>query len=499
MEKERKFIGFDLGAESGRCVVGVLTNQKLTLNEVYRFTTHNIQYQNGFYWDILAIFQEMIEGLRRAKKAFGSHFDGIGIDTWGVDYVLIDSDERILGYPHHYRDNRTDMIMEESFKIIPKEKIYNSTGIQFAQFNTLFQLLAEKKNKLNLLNHTDKMLLMPDFLSFLLTGKMKAEYTIASTTNLIDPNTKNWHWGLIDAFELPRNIFPEVVEPGTFLSPLLESISEKVGLDSDIPVYCSSSHDTASAVVSIPSTGNEWAFISSGTWSLMGIELKNPILTKEAMLCNFTNEGGAENTIRFLKNIIGLWPLQECRRFWLEKGIEYSYQQLTDLALEVNNSNAWIDLSDSSFLKPGDMPNKVINYLKETNQTVKDDVGFIIRVILESLAFSYKSTITQIEKITGKRIDLLHAVGGGIQNELLTQLTADAIGRPVIAGPIEGAIIGNIGTVAIASGAANNIAEWRKIVANSFEMKKFEPANSNYFHQNKNTYRAILKGGENIL
>ena len=263
MVKERKFIGFDLGAESGRCVVGVLKDQNLELHEVYRFTTHNIQYQNGFYWDILAIFQELVEGLRRAKKKFSSQFDGIGIDTWGVDYVLIDSDERILGYPHHYRDSRTDTIMEEAFKIVSKENIYSNTGIQFAKFNTLFQLLAEKKNRLNLLNCSDKILLMPDFLNFLLTGEKKAEYTIASTSNLLDPHTKNWQWNLIDAFNLPRNIFPEIVQPGTFLAPLLLSISDKVGLDKNIPVYSSAGHDTASAVISIPSKGSDWAFLSS--------------------------------------------------------------------------------------------------------------------------------------------------------------------------------------------------------------------------------------------
>ena len=493
MEKERKFIGFDLGAESGRCVVGVFKDQNLELHEVYRFTTHNIQYQNGFYWDILAIFQELVEGLRRAKKKFSSQFDGIGIDTWGVDYVLIDSDERILGYPYHYRDSRTDTIMEEAFKIVSKENIYSNTGIQFAQFNTLFQLLAEKKNRLNLLNCSDRMLLMPDFLNFLLTGEKKAEYTIASTSNLLDPHTKNWQWNLIDALNLPRNIFPEIVQPGTFLAPLLDSISDKVGLDKNIPVYASAGHDTASAVVSIPSKGSDWAFLSSGTWSLMGVELEKPILTSEAMNYNFTNEGGVGNTIRFLKNIIGLWPIQECKRFWAEEGTEFTYQQLSDLAQLTENTNAWIDLDDPRFLKTGNMPNKVVNYLKETNQTVKNEIGFIIRVILESLAYSYKSTIDQIEKVTGKKIVVLNAVGGGIQNELLMQLTADAIGRPIIAGPIEGAIIGNIGTIAIASGTVSNLSEWRSIVENSFDVKKYYPTNTNYFKQNEKAYRGILK------
>jgi rhamnulokinase len=496
MKKEMKFVGFDLGAESGRCVVAVLNEEKVILNEVHRFTTHNIKYQNGFHWDVLAIYQELIEGLRKAKKEFGSHYDGIGIDTWGVDYALIDSDERILGYPYHYRDDRTDAMMEEAFKIVPQEELYRQAGIQFAQFNTLFQLLAEKNTKLNLLRHADKMLMMPDFLNFLLTGKKKAEFTIASTTSLIDPRTRNWHWGLIDSFDIPQYIFPEVIEPGTFLGPLLESISTKVGLDPNIPVYASAGHDTASAVVSVPAKEKGWAFLSSGTWSLMGVETNEPILTHEAMRYNFTNEGGVEKTTRFLKNIIGLWPVQECRRYWSEHGKEFSYQQLADLAQKEKNVNAWVDLNDPRFLKAGEMPNKVLAFLKETNQTGIDDVGFIMRVILESLAYCYRSTIKQIEEVTGNKIEVLHAVGGGIQNEFLTHLTADVIGRPVIAGPIEGTIIGNIGVVAIASGAVKNLSDWRAIVSRSFDVKKYHPVDANYFQQNEKTYLSILKNKE---
>jgi len=499
MKTEMKFIGFDLGAESGRCVVALLNEENVVLHEVHRFSTHNVRYQNGFHWDVLAIYQELIEGLRKAKKEFGRNYDGIGIDTWGVDYALIDSDERLLGYPYHYRDDRTDTIMEEAFKVVPQEVIYKQVGIQFAQFNTLFQLLAEKKTKLNLLKYADKMLLMPDLLNFFLTGKRKAEYTIASTTSLIDPTTRDWHWGLLSSFNIPTQIFPEVVEPGTFLGPLLESISLKLGLDLNIPVFASAGHDTASAVVSVPAKGNSWAFLSSGTWSLMGVETDKPILTQDAMRYNFTNEGGVENTTRFLKNIIGLWPIQECKRYWSEQGKELTYQQLADLAQEENSVNAWVDLNDSKFLKAGEMPNKVLKYLKETDQHYKDNVGFIIRVILESLAYSYKVTLKQIEEVTEEKIEILHTVGGGIQNELLSQLTADAIGRPVIAGPIEGTVIGNIGVVAIASGAVKTLSDWRNIVSQSFGTKKYLPINTNYFQQNEKAYQSILKYKEQIL
>lgn len=492
-EEQKKYIGFDLGAESGRCVVSVIEKGKITLHEVHRFTTHNVQYEGGFHWDILAIYKELITGLTNAQKKFGGSFQGIGIDTWGVDYVLIDSGGRILGYPHHYRDDRTDDMMEQAFKIVRKEEIYNKAGIQFAQYNTLYQLLAEKKCSLNLLNIADKFLLMPDFLSFLLSGKKTAEFTNSSTTSLVDPITRNWHWELIDKFDLPRNIFPEIVEPGTISGTLLPSIANKTGLNQNIPVIASASHDTASAVISVPAAdGSNWAFLSCGTWSLMGIELKKPLLNKQAMQANFTNEGGYENTTRFLKNIIGLWPIQECRRYWLEKSEEYSYAELARLALENGPSRAWVDLNDPRFLKAGAMPEKILAYLTETNQPAKTDAGFIIRVVLESLAFSYKNTIEEIEAITGVKINTLHAVGGGIQNELLIQLTADALGINILAGPTEGTIIGNIGVLAIATGEVPDLSAWRKMVAGSFELKQYMPQNSAYFNENEMNYKKIL-------
>jgi len=488
-----KFIGFDLGAESGRCVVSVLSNNKITLHEVHRFTTHNVQYEGGFYWDILAIYKELITGLTNACRQFGNSFNGIGIDTWGVDSVLIDPDGRILGYPYHYRDDRTDGMMEQAFKIVPKEEIYKKVGIQFAQFNTLYQLLSENKRSLNMVNLADKMLLIPDFLSFLLSGKKIAEFTNASTTSLVDPYTRNWDWELIDKFNLPRNIFPEIVEPGTILGPLLPSIASKTGLDKGIPVIASASHDTASAVISAPASGDSWAFLSCGTWSLMGVELKQPRLTSQAMEANFTNEGGYENTTRFLKNIIGLWPIQECRRYWLEKSGEYSYAELASLALKNGEAGAWVDLDDPRFLKAGEMPEKIIAYLQETGQVAKNEPGYIIRVILESLAFSYKNTIKEIEAVTGLKITKLHAVGGGIQNELLIQLTADAVGIDVFAGPVEGTIIGNTGVMAIASGKISDLSAWRKVVADSFGLKAYRPEGKSYFDGNEIKYKSILR------
>jgi rhamnulokinase len=490
---EKKFIGFDLGAESGRCVVALLKDQKVTLNEVHRFTTHSIRYEGGFHWDILSIYEEIIEGLKKAQKTFGKDFNGIGVDTWGVDYVLIDSQGRIAGYPYHYRDDRTDKMMDKAFKIIGKEYMYRKAGIQFAQYNTLFQLLAEKKRKQSFLDFSDKMLLMPDFINYMLSGQKKAEFSIASTTGLVDSTKREWSRQLIKKFGFPKKIFPEIVEPGTKLGTLLPSIAKATGLSPDIPVIAVAGHDTASAVASIPVSGANWAFLSSGTWSPMGIELNHPLLTKQAMKFNFTNEGGVEGTTRLLKNKTGLWPIQECRRNWFSKGKEFSYQELSCAAKDEGFVKSWVDLNNPMFLKAGDMPEKIIAFLNETNQVAKSTPGFITAVILESLAFSYRNVIKEIEEISGNKISRLHAVGGGIQNEQLTRLTADATECTVFAGPIEGTITGNIGVQAIAMGEVKNIKEWRKIVANSFEIKKYEPINSAYFKENDRKFNNLLQ------
>ena len=491
MIKEKKNIGFDLGAESGRCVVSIFANEKVTLHEVHRFNTHRVKIEKGFHWNILEIYNEILQGLMNAQKSFGYHFDGIGIDTWGVDYVLLDKEDRVIGFPYHYRDDRTDNIMEEAYKVVSKSNIYNKVGIQSAQFNTLFQLFAEKKQKSNFLNIADKMLLIPDYLNFLISGNKKAEYTIASTTSLVNPKTRDWYWELIDAYGFPRKIFPEIIEPGTFLGNLLPSVAEEVGLCNDIPVFAISGHDTASAVVSVPASGSNWAFLSSGTWSLMGLELNNPMINNDSMHLNFTNEGGIEKTIRFIKNIIGLWPLQESIRYWFEKSQEYSYAQLTKLAKENGFSGSWIDLDDSRFFKVGMMPEKILSYLDETGQTLNSGAGFITQVILESLVFSYRKTIKEIENITGRRIKNLYAIGGGIQNEYLMQLTADAIGRTVIAGPVEGTIVGNIGVQLMASGIVSNLKTWRKIVDASFDLKVYEPVDTEYFDVNEKEFDRI--------
>ncbi|HTS00014.1 MAG TPA: rhamnulokinase family protein [Bacteroidota bacterium] len=495
MSNGTRFIGFDIGAESGRCIVASLTGGRIALEEVHRFATHSVRSGDSLHWDILAIAGEITEGLARAAKAFGPAFRGIGIDTWGVDYVLVDPAGRVLGYPYHYRDGRTDGIMAEAFAVVPKEELYRTTGIQFLQFNTLFQLFAEQKQAFNLLSAAGSMLLMPDYLNFLLSGRRAAEYSIASTTGLIDPGTRNWSWNLIGKFGYPRRIFPAITEPGTHLGPVLPQIAARTGIDPGTPVIATACHDTASAVASVPAgEGMDWAYLSSGTWSLMGIEIPRPMLTDEAMKCNFTNEGGVGGTTRFLKNILGLWPVQECRRHWLERGEEMSYAQIAGLASAEGPAGAWVDLDDPRFLKPGDMPLKIASYLRETGQAVNDRPGFIVRVIIESLAYTYRSTIRQLEHVSGMKLRTLHAVGGGIQNELLMQCTADATGIPVIAGPVEGTIAGNIGVMAMAAGEAASLAEWRAIVRASFGLKTYLPTGASYYESNEPAFRTTQRG-----
>lgn len=499
MEKERRFIAFDLGAESGRCIVALLRDQKVEIHEVHRFMTHSVRQRNELHWDVSAIYEDVLTGLTNAGKSFGAAFDGIGVDTWGVDYVLLDGEGVILNYPYHYRDDRTDRIVEQAFRIVPKEKIYGMTGIQFAQFNTLFQLLAEKKNKRNSLRSAKTMLLIPDFLNYMLTGVKRAEFSIASTTSLADPNTRDWSWELIEAFGFPRTIFPTMVEPGTILGTLLPSVANKTGLHRNIPVIATTGHDTASAVVSVPASREQWSYLSSGTWSLIGIEVDKPILTSEAMKYNFTNEGGFQRTTRLLKNIIGLWPVQESRKFWKEDSKEYSYADLASKAAQNGYASSWVNLDDQSFLKDGNMPEMIVEHLRRTGQQHKSEIGFITRVILESLAFSYRNAIRELETVSGKRIDVLHAVGGGIQNDLLTQLTADAIGRPVIAGPVEGTAIGNVGVQAIAVGEVPNLQRWREIVASSVDLKIYQPKDAAYFDEMEERYNEVTASKKHPL
>ena len=493
MASTKRFIAFDLGAESGRCVVGELNRRHLWLHEVHRFTTPSVECLGHIYWNVLGIYQELEKGLTNAVSEFGDTFDGVSIDTWGVDYVLLDPDGRLLGYPYNYRDSRTDHMMQTAAEILPREEIYHHTGIQFMQFNTVFQFVAERQQQLNLLEIADRYLPIPNYLLFLLSGEMKAEYTHASTSQMCNPRTRDWSWELIEVFGFPSAIFPEMVEPGTQIGTIRSSLAEKTGISADTPVLATATHDTAAAVVSMPAPTDHWAYLSSGTWSLMGVELEEPLITDKSLEYNYTNEGGAEGTTRFLKNIMGLWPLQEAKRHWTDQEKEYSYDELQSLAAETDPVEAWVDVNDNRFLKPGNMPEKIIAYLEETGQNYREEDDWIVRCILESLAFKYRQTVQELEELTGHPIQRLHAVGGGIQNELLNQFTADAIGRPVIAGPVEGTAAGNIGVQATGSGAIENLAEFREVVAHSFPTKTYHPRNAEYWERHEEKILPLLQ------
>lgn len=492
IKNPKSYIAFDLGAESGRCMVGQFGGGRLALHEVHRFPTHHGRLGERLLWDILAIFGEVKTGLREAARRFGPSFAGISVDTWGVDYVLLDADGRLLGYPHHYRDSRTDGVMEATWETVPREAIYRQTGIQFMPFNTLYQLRAEQQQSLDLLTMADKLLLMPDYLLYLLCGVRRAEYSIASTTQLTDPHQRNWAWDLMDQLGLPRTLFPAMIEPGIPLGVLLPELAEEVGLDTTIPVIAGAGHDTAAAVAAVPALENDWAYLSSGSWSLMGVERDEPLINDATLGGNFTNEGGVAGTIRFLKNIAGLWLVQACRRVWAAQGQDLEYADLARLAAEQPPTHAWVDPDDPRFLQPGDMPGRVRAFLQETGQAYQEDIGWVVRCVLESLAFKYRHVFKQLERLTGRRLERLHAVGGGIQNTVLCQMTADAIGKTVIAGPVEGTVIGNLGMQAIATGHLDGLHALRELVARSFAVQTYQPNNTAYWDEHEAAFQALV-------
>ena len=473
--KTLHLLGFDFGASSGRAMLGTYDGTTLQLEEIHRFPNDPVMLNGRFVWDVQRLFFEMKAALLKATKA-GIKLDGIGIDTWGVDYGLLDGNGRLLGVPTHYRDSRTDGMMEEAFKTVPKEKIFEETGLAFMQFNTLYQLLAMKKENDPTLDMASTMLFMPDLLAYFLTGEKATEYTIASTSQLIAPPTRDWAWGLIDKFGLPRKMLTNIQPAGTVRGVLLKEIADEIGME-QVPVIAVGSHDTASAVVAVPAKeDSSFAYISSGTWSLLGAEITEPLSSVEVMKATYTNEGGVNGTTRLLKNIMGLWMIQECKREWDRRADAVDFAGLVKLAEQAPAFKAVIDVDDSRFLAPGDMPARIQQYCRETNQPVPEGRGEISRVIYESLALKYRWAIERLEEdLLHKKIDVLHIVGGGSKNIMLNRMTACAINRPVIAGPGEGTVIGNLLVQAMALGAIKSIPELRKVVAASFENEEYLP------------------------
>ncbi len=492
MSRIARFLAFDLGAESGRGVLGTLDEGTLKLQEIHRFANGPVRVLDSLHWDVLKMQEEVKSALELCAKN-APELDGIGFDTWGVDFALIGRDNTLLGHPYHYRDKLTDGMIEEAFRRVPREEIFQNTGIQFMKLNTLYQLLAMSLMNSPLLEVAETLLMMPDLFNFLFTGRKVSEFTIATTTQFYDPRERNWSKLLFDKLELPYHILPEVVPAGTEIGPLLPSVREDVGLG-EVPVIAPACHDTGSAVAAVPAKGENWMYISSGTWSLLGVEIPEPIINDLALKYNFTNEGGVGNTIRFLKNITGLWLIQECRRTWEEAGESLSYDDITNIAEESQALVSLIEPNYEPFLSPGDMPSRIRDFCKETGQPVPETKGAVVRCALESLALKYRWGVESLEEILGRNLDVIHIIGGGCQNTLLCQLTADATGRQVVAGPVEATAIGNIMMQALTTGYVTSIAEARELIRRSFNVITYEPRAVSGWDDAYSRYLGIAEG-----
>lgn len=488
MSDKKQLLAFDFGASSGRAMLGIYDGKKIELQEIHRFSNDPVMVNGTLYWDILRLFHEVKQGLVKAK-AYGK-IDSLGIDTWGVDFGLIDNHGQIIANPVHYRDTRTQEMMEEVFKLVPKDELYQSTGIQFIFFNSIFQLMALKQKRPDLLEQAQTALFMPDLFLYLLTGRKKAEYTMASTTQLLNPARGEWAYDIIDKLGLPRKLFCELEDAGTLALPLSQELCEELGIE-PIQTVAVASHDTASAVVSVPAQEEDFVYISSGTWSLMGIESKTPLINDLSFKYNFTNEGGYGRTTRFLKNIMGLWLIQESRRQWIREGEEVSYADMEREALTCKAFQCLIDPDDLSLSTPGNMPKRIRKLCEETGQYVPQTRGEVVRCIYESLALKYRVTKEQIEDVAGRKYPVLHVVGGGTKDGLLSQFTANATGSRVVAGPIEATALGNMAVQLMGQGDIKSLDEARKVIANSFELKHYEPKDQDAWEEALIRYKKL--------
>ena len=485
------FLAIDLGAESGRAILGHI-DDRLALDEVHRFANGPVRVANHIHWDVLRLWTEIQNGLRIAAGQSGGSLAGIGVDTWGVDFGLLDASDNLLGNPYHYRDARTNGMIKAACQIVSLEEIYNQTGIQFMQLNTLFQLFAMHQESDPALQSARTFLTIPDLFNFWLTGIIVNEFTDATTTQCYNPREKRWASELLAALELPQPIFGQIVQPGTVLEKLRPSVAEDTSCER-IPVIAVGSHDTASAVAAVPAEGDDFIYISSGTWSLIGIESPEPIINSSSLKYNFTNEGGVFNTIRFLKNIMGMWLLQECRRQWGKAGKNYAYDDLTNLAADVSPLKSFVFVGDDRFLAPGNMVERLQGFCAETNQPVPQTDAEVVRCILESLALEYRWGTEKLRELSGKRLPMIHIIGGGSRNHLLNQFTADATGCEVIAGPVEATAIGNILMQAIGLQHLSSLEEGRALVNRSFGVVSFTPKTSSAWDVAYNRYLALRK------
>ncbi len=471
----RNYIAVDLGAESGRVMLGTVTDDSLSLQEAHRFTNGPIETEGSLHWNFPHILSEIKAGIKKAVQQAEDQVACIGVDSWGVDFGLLDADGKLLENPYHYRDSRTDGMLDKAFEMIGKRRIYDQTGIQFMQLNTLYQLLAMRQSNDPVLDKAKTLLFTADLYAYHLCGKAYAEYSLASTSQMLNMATGQWEKDFFNTLQIPQDIMPEIVQAGTVVGKLTEEVAAELGCP-QIPVAAIGSHDTASAVAAVPaSPDSRWAYLSCGTWSLLGVEIPEPVINDQTFTYQFTNEGGVNDTIRLLKNIMGLWLVQECRRQWQTEEQEFSYAELAEMAAKAQPFAGYIDPAHDAFLSPGQMPEKINEYLTETGQIPIEDKGTMVRAILESLALNYAWVLEQIEEMTGSTIDCLHIVGGGLQNELLCQFAANATGKKVLTGPIEATASGNILMQAKAAGQIENMDQIRQIVRNSFDVKEYLP------------------------
>lgn len=492
MENLKKyFFAVDLGATSGRTIIGSLSDGKISLEEVTRFPNNLIEQGGHFYWDIYALYFEMIRGLKEVAQR-GLCITSIGIDTWGVDFVCVGDDGAILRNPRAYRDPITFNAMDDYLKsVITRKEVYDITGIQFMNFNSIFQLYAMKREGNSALKNAQKILFVPDALSWMLTGEMVCEYTIASTSQMLDPRTKELDERLLASVGLKRDMFGRMVQPGTQIGTLTEDVQRLTGLG-PIPVIAVAGHDTGSAVAAVPAKNEQFAYLSSGTWSLMGIEVKDAIINELSYERNFTNEGGIEGTTRFLKNICGMWLYERCRKEWPEEVRKLSHPELQGSAMQVKAFRSIINPDDAVFANPSSMIEAIQQYCRNTNQYVPESPAEICRCIFDSLALRYKQVFQWIQEFSPFKLDILHIIGGGSLNKYLNQFTANATGVTVLAGPQEGTAIGNIMLQAKAAGNVRDIWEMRAIIANSIQLAKYEPQDKSVWDEAYQQYLNII-------
>ncbi len=487
---EQHYLAVDLGAESGRVMSARISTNGISLVEQHRFLNEPVKVGATLHWDILALWRGIKTGIAKAIRAGGA-IHGIGVDTWGVDFGLIDHNGELMGNPVHYRDGRTNGMVAAFFRHMPQEQLYSIAGIQTMQINTLYQLAYMAEHRAQMLERAKFLLYIPDLLNYWLCGNIGNEYTIASTSQMLDARTRQYAGEILNALPLRGSLLPALTSPGTAIGTLLPDAVDGVEYR-DIPIVAVGSHDTASAVAGVPAQGDDWLFISSGTWSLLGAEIGEPILSPEAAAFNLTNEGGVGGTIRLIKNIPGMWLLQECRRAWAADGLQYDYAEMVKLAADAPAHLARINPDYPAFSQPGSMPRKIAEYCHDTGQPVPDSPGQITRIILESLATAYARVAGMITRVTGRRFSRVHIVGGGSQNDLLNTFTANATGMKVLAGPVEATAIGNVLTQAMAVGQIGSLAEGRQLIAQTSRIREYLPRDTEMWQTMAEKYRHLF-------